>query len=128
MRRARRIGVGGGIGRRGPMVRIVEVSGEQGLREAPALAEALAMAIAGGDVALDVGGLTAIDAAGLQVLIAAHRTAEEAGVAFGFRDPDQPVLRAALADHFLIGADGSALTPEHPYWTRAVTPPASEAA
>lgn len=98
------------------------LEGELGLRDAPALAHGLSAALAGGGAALHCSALLSVDAAILQVLIAGHRTAGEAGVPFGLIDPDQPVLRDALIGHGMVADDGTPLTPEHDFWTRPVTP------
>jgi anti-anti-sigma regulatory factor len=114
-------------------MRTLVLNGELALRDVPDLARSLAEAIGDGGAAIDVAAVESIDSAVLQVLIAGHRSAAEAGVTLGFADPDQPRLRAALVGHGMVAADGTALTPEHLFWTRpvtggAVTPSSGEAA
>ena len=109
-------------------MRTLVLEGELGMRDAAEFAETLAVALAEGGAAIDCATLRSVDSAILQVLIAGHRSAVEAGTPFGFVDPDHPVLRTALVGHGMIANDGSPLTPEHPFWTRAVTLSDSEAA
>ena len=92
-----------------------------GLRDAADLAHTLAAALAEGGTALDVATVQSVDSSILQLLIAGHRTACETDTSFGFVDPEQPVLRAALIGHGIVAGDGSALTPEHDFWTRPIT-------
>lgn len=104
------------------------LEGELGLRDVPELARTFAEAVAQGGVAIEVAPLRSLDSAVLQLLIAAHRSATEAGVPLGFTDPDCPALRDALIAIGMVAPDGSPLTPEHDFWTHAVTLSASEAA
>ena len=113
---------------KGDRLRTLVLEGELGLREAPELAETLALALAEGSVAIDVAPVQSVDSAVLQVMIAGHRTAVETGTPFGFVDPDQPALRRALVGHGMVAADGSPLTPEHDFWTRPLTFSESHAA
>lgn len=103
-------------------MRTLVLEGELGLRDAAALAQALTAALAEGATAIDCAALRSLDSAVLQVLIAGHRSAVEAGVPLGFTDPEHPVLRAALVGHGMVAGDGSPLTPEHDFWTRPITP------
>ena len=109
-------------------MRTLVLEGEMSLRDAPDLAQTLALAMAEGGTAIEVASLRSADSAILQVLIAGHRSAVEADVPLGFVDPEQPALRAALVSHGMVAADRSPLTPEHDFWTRAVTPPEGETA
>ena len=103
-------------------MRRLVLEGELGLRDAPDLAQTLAAALADGGAVMDVAGLQSADSAILQVLIAGHRSAVESNAPFGFLDPEQPALRSALVSHGMVGGDGSPLTAEHDFWTRAITP------
>ena len=94
--------------------------------DASELAGSLATALAEGGATIDCEPLRSVDTAILQLLIAGHRSAVEAGVPLGFINPIGPVLRDALVGHGMISADGSRLTDEHDFWTRAVTPSEGE--
>jgi len=102
------------------MVRTLVMEGELGLRDVPDLARMLTAAVGDGGAAIDVASLQSLDCAVLQVLIAGHRSAVEADVPLGFADPGHAALRTALVGHGMVAADGSPLTPEHDFWTRAV--------
>lgn len=98
------------------------------MRDAPELARMLTAALADGGAVIDLSSVRSVDSAILQVLIAGHRSSLETGMPLGFVDPGHPALREALVGHGMIAADGSALTPEHDFWTRAVTQSEGETA
>jgi len=97
------------------------LEGTLGMQNAADLAGLLATALeASAGAAIDLSAVHSVDSAVLQVLIAGHRSAAESRAPFGFLDPNAPALRDALVAHGMIAADGSPLTPEHDFWTRAV--------
>lgn len=109
-------------------MRTLVLKGEVGLRDVAELARVLADAVGEGGAAIDVATLTSLDCSVLQLLIAAHRSAGEAGVPLGFTDPLRPALRDALVAVGMVAPDGAPLTPEHDFWTRAISPTPTEAA
>ena len=108
-------------------MRNVVLEGSLGIRDAAGIAGTLATALEAGEgVAIDVSAVSSVDSAILQTLIAGHRSAGESGAAFGFVGSSNPALRKALVAHGMVGTDGSPLTPEHDFWTRAVAPSEDE--
>lgn len=69
------------------------------IRDTADLAQKLRTAIeARGSVGIDTDDLASLDVAVLQLLVSAHRSAGEAGVALSIRVPREGVLARALSD------------------------------
>jgi anti-anti-sigma regulatory factor len=77
----------------------LKVRGNASISEAFALREALLEALqGGGELLVDLRALEAIDLTGLQLLCAAHRSAEQAGTKFEVIDEGNEVFRRVVAD------------------------------
>jgi anti-anti-sigma regulatory factor len=77
----------------------LKITGNATISEAFALREALIEALkGGGELEVDVTGLTGVDLAGLQLLCAAHQSAEQAGQRFEVIDQGNEIFRQVVAD------------------------------
>lgn len=75
------------------------VSGSLTIAEAARFKEGLLASLqAAGELLVDLGGVTAIDITGLQLLCAAHGSAEQAGKGFRIKDSGDGVLGKAVAE------------------------------
>ncbi|OGU04556.1 MAG: sulfate transporter [Geobacteraceae bacterium GWC2_58_44] len=82
-----------------PGRQILHVAGTATIGEAFLLREALMEALeAVGDLRVDLSGVTGIDITGLQLLCAAHQSAEKSGKHFEVHDNGNEVFRKVVAD------------------------------
>lgn len=107
----------------------IELAGSLSMRDAPELAARLRAAMEDGEpVVIDLSGLESIDTGCLQLLLAGHRQAAETGQPLGFADPSHPPFVQALHGLGFVAPDGSAITPEHAFWTTPLSVPEREIA
>ncbi|MDE2406069.1 MAG: STAS domain-containing protein [Sphingomonadales bacterium] len=93
----------------------IAITGRQDLRTIGALQGALADAIgAGGDLALDLGGIESADLAFVQLIESARREAERAGVRLALAAPAQGALREVIEQAGLLMPPDR---PEAAFWT-----------
>ena len=97
---------------------ILSLSGNLGLRDAPALVAQLQAALAAhSSVTIETEAVTDLDIAVLQALVAAQHTATAAGKTLALRLPGDGALRRALTRAGFLDQAGAPLTPEAKIWT-----------
>jgi anti-anti-sigma regulatory factor len=96
----------------------VPLRGTLGLRDAPELAATLRAAIdSHASVTLDASELAEADISILQVLVAAHKSAEAAGKALRLGAPADGPFALLLERAGFVGADGTPRTDAERFWT-----------
>ncbi|HEV7719272.1 MAG TPA: STAS domain-containing protein [Arsenicitalea sp.] len=103
-------------------VHTVRIKGSLGLRDAANLAKELLDAITAHDVLLvDASELTAIDVTNLQILVAAHKTAQGRGASLNIHAAHDGVLDLALRRIGIAAATDMAPVWENDVWTSLAT-------
>lgn len=100
--------------------RIFHVTGAAGLRDIARLAAELSQVLAApGPLEIDCSGIAETDLSFVQLLLAAHRTAQSAGKTLTLVIPATGPLAALLAAAGFVDHAGRPLTPEGGLWTVA---------